>query len=454
VRLPLRSAPSAARVLTVGELARRIQGALESGLGTVWVVGEISNLRAAPSGHYYFTLKDDEAQIAAVLFRTAAARTRFRPEDGLEVVAGGRIRLYEARGAVQLYVDSLEPRGQGAVRLALEQLRRKLAAEGLLAPERKRALPFLPRCVGVVTALGGAAVHDILAMLGSRFPNLHVIVRPVRVQGVGAEREIAQGIRDVCAISDVDVVIVGRGGGSIEDLWAFNDEAVARAIVECRVPVVSAVGHEIDVTIADLVADARAPTPTAAAELVIPRKADLLAAVARHRGFLSARLARHLDGRRRAVESLRARLRDPRRAVRSARARACEIEVRLARALERRLAEYRENVSTLEERMLFSSPARRIAAARVEIGGVVPRLTASLRHRIEIARERVGRLAGSLSSLSPLAVLDRGYAVVWKSGETRPLRSSADVAPGDSLRIRVARGGLRARVERRDDADE
>jgi exodeoxyribonuclease VII large subunit len=217
---------------------------------------------------------------------------------------------------------------------------------------------------------------------------------------------------------------------------------------------VSAVGHEVDVTIADLVADARAPTPTAAAELVVPRKLDLVAVVERHRGGLGVRLRRHLEARRREVESLRARLRDPHRAVRSARARACEIELRIVRALERRVEGSRATVLALEERMLFSSPLRRTAAVRAEIGDAIPRLTASLRHRIEIARERVARLAGSLSSLSPLAVLDRGYAVVWRSGEERPLRSSTDVVRGDPLRIRLARGGLRARVETRDDGDE
>ena len=241
-------------VWTVSQLARRIQGVLAQDLDEVWVVGEVSNFRLAGSGHCYFTLKDGQAQIAAVLFRSAASKLRFRPTDGLEVIACGRIGLYESRGSLQLYVESLEPKGIGALRLQLEQLRDKLAAEGLLDPARKRPLPFLPRCVGLVTALGGAALQDMLTILRSRHPGLRVVVRPVRVQGLGAELEIAAGIRDVQALADLDVIIVGRGGGSIEDLWAFNDEGVARAIVASRVPVISAVGHEIDVTIADLVA--------------------------------------------------------------------------------------------------------------------------------------------------------------------------------------------------------
>ncbi len=449
----LRSASTSPRVLTVGELARRIQNALEGGLDGVWVVGEISNLRAAPSGHYYFTLKDEEAQLGAVLFRSAAARIRFRPSDGLEVVVGGRVRLYEARGTLQLYVDSLEPRGLGALRLQLQQLRDKLAAEGLLASERKRPLPYLPRCVGVVTALGGAAIHDILAMLRARFPNLRVIVRPVRVQGLGAEREIAAAIHEICALPEVDVLIVGRGGGSVEDLWAFNDEGVARAIVACRVPVVSAVGHEIDVTIADLVADARAPTPTAAAELVVPLERELAGKLEEHRSALELALERHLEQRRRIVDSLRARLRDPRAAIRSARARTGEIRLRLVRAAYRALAESRECVIGCEQRLLFSSPARRVAGDRARIDEAIPRLSASMRHRAAFARERLARLAASLSNLSPLGVLERGYAVVWKAGGSAPLRAAGETRPGEELRIRLARGGLRARVESCEDED-
>jgi exodeoxyribonuclease VII large subunit len=435
------------RTLTVGELARLIQGALEGGIDAVWVIGEISNFRAAASGHFYFTLKDDEAQLAAVLFRSAAARVRFRPVDGLQVVAGGRIRLYEARGTLQLYVDSLEPRGLGALRLQLQQLRDKLHAEGLLAPERKRSLPFLPRCVGVVTALGGAAIHDILTMLRARLPNLHVIVRPVRVQGAGAEQEIADGIRDVCAVPDIDVVIVGRGGGSSEDLWAFNDEGVARAIAASRVPVVSAVGHEIDVTIADLVADVRAPTPTAAAELVVPRRLELERRIEELRCALDAAVRRRIEGRGRQLQSLRARLRDPRREVRSARARTVDIDLRLRREARRALAGVRESLTVLEERLWLASPSRRIGAERARAGEAVPRLLAVMRHRCEIARERVARLSASLSSLSPLAVLERGYAVVWKEGAERPLRAASEVSIGDRLRIELARGRLRARVE-------
>jgi exodeoxyribonuclease VII large subunit len=434
-------------------LARLIQGALEEGLDGVWVVGEISNFRAAPSGHFYFTLKDDEAQLSAVLFRSAAARVRFRPTDGLQVVARGRIRLYQARGTLQLYVDSLEPRGLGALRLQLRQLRDKLEAEGLLAVERKRPLPFLPRCVAVVTALGGAAIHDILAILRARLPNLRVVVRPVRVQGAGAEREIAAGIREVCEVSGVEVLIVGRGGGSSEDLWAFNDEGVARAIAACGVPVVSAVGHEIDVTIADLVADARAATPTAAAELVVPRKLDLLRAIEERRCALDLGLRRRIEAHRRHVLSMRARLRDPRREVRMARTRAADMDLRLRRSVRRVLASTRESLMAAEERMWFAYPGRRVAGERARVADALPRLLTSMRHSREMARARIARLSASLSSLSPLAVLERGYAVVWKEGAERPLRAAMEASIGDALRIQLAQGHLRARVEPADEGD-
>jgi exodeoxyribonuclease VII large subunit len=453
VRASVRSVPPQLRVLTVGELARLIQEALEGELHRVWVIGEISNLRVAPSGHLYFTLKDDEAQLAAVLFRSAASRVRFRPVDGLEVVAGGRVRLYEARGTLQLYVDSLEPRGLGALRLQLQQLRDKLDAEGLLAPERKRRLPYLPRCVGIVTALGGAVIHDILATLRARLPNLRVIVRPVRVQGTGAEREIADAIREMCTVREVEVLIVGRGGGSSEDLSAFNDEGVARAIAAAGVPVVSAVGHEIDVTIADLVADARAATPTAAAELVVPRRIDLERTVEARRSALDLAMRRRLEAHRRHLRSLHARLRDPRREVRSARGEAVDIDVRLRRAARRALVAARESLMTVEERMWFASPVRQLQGERARIADAVPRLSASIRHRREIAGERVARLSASLSSLSPLAVLERGYAVVWKEGAERPLRAAAEASVGDGLRIRLARGRLRARVEGNEEGD-
>ncbi len=452
IQLPLKAAGTA--ILTVSELAAEIRGALERGLGEVSVVGEISNFRPAASGHCYFTLKDDRTQLPAVLFRAAAARLRFLPADGLEVIARGRVRFYDAGGKLQLYVESLEPRGLGALRLQLERLRQKLEVEGLLDPARKRPLPKLPRAIGIVTALGGAALQDMLKTLRGRFPNLRVVVRSVRVQGIGAELEIAEGIRDLERVPEVEVLIVGRGGGSVEDLWAFNDEGVARAIAACGVPVVSAVGHEIDVTIADLVADVRAPTPTAAAELVVPRKADLVAALAERRRALETGFRRGLSTVRRMLEALRLRLRDPRRSAALARLQSRDAAERLVRAFARRVVEWRDAVMRFDERLRLASPKRTVEAERERLRETPARLERVLRHRLELARERLAGVSSKLSSLSPLAVLDRGYSVVWKAGETAPLRSAAEVEPGDELRVRLARGALRARVEGREDDGE
>src|SRR5438552_793044 len=282
------------RILSVTGLAQLLRGALDAGVGTVWVAGEISNLKRPASGHLYFTLKDDRTQLAAVMFRSAAQVLVFQPVDGMDVVVRARADLYPARGALQLYVEAMEPRGLGALTLAFEQLKAKLGAEGLFAEERKRPLPRWPRAVGIVTALHGAAIHDMRTVLRRRWPAAGVVVRPVRVQGKGAGREIAAGIADLNRLADVDVVIVGRGGGSLEDLWAFNEEVVARAIAASTVPVVSAVGHEVDITIADFVADARAPTPTAAASLVVPDAAEGADGVARADAALRRALARRV----------------------------------------------------------------------------------------------------------------------------------------------------------------
>ena len=262
--LPL-FARQAPRFFTISELNQIIKGTLEQELDGLWVVGEVSNFRVPPSGHYYFTLKDDKSQILAVMFRRQGVALSFTPENGMEVLCFGKVSLYPVRGDLQLYVESMEPRGQGALYLAFEQLKRRLSAEGLFAEERKRALPFLPVSIGIVTSEKGAALRDMLRIIGDRYPDRRIVVWPVKVQGEGAAEEIAKGITELGRSGEVDVMIVGRGGGSLEDLWTFNKEIVARSISMSPVPVISAVGHEIDFTIADFAADLRAPTPTAAA---------------------------------------------------------------------------------------------------------------------------------------------------------------------------------------------
>ena len=389
-------------VLSVTDLATRVHDTLEADFDEVWVAGEVSSLRAPASGHLYFTLKDERSQLRAVMFRGYAGLLRFRPEDGLEVTIKGRVSLYTARGDLQLYATTMEPRGVGAQQLALEQLKAALAAEGLFAPERKRPLPFFPRCIGVVTALGGAAIHDILTILYERCPYLRVIIRPAKVQGAGAGTEIAAAVRDLNDHGEVEVIIVGRGGGSREDLSAFNEEVVARALATSVVPVVAAVGHEIDLSVADLVADRRAPTPTAAAEMVVPRWEDLRSQVEAGERALAAGMRRLLMARRNTVVHFGKRL---------------------------------------------QSPQRQVVTLRRDLSVARGRLQAALQRREERARGRLQELATALHGLSPLAVLGRGYSLTRTLPEGRLVTDAAKLTPGDQLRITFAKGAARVRVE-------
>ncbi|HZN03148.1 MAG TPA: exodeoxyribonuclease VII large subunit [Candidatus Polarisedimenticolia bacterium] len=395
------------RPLTVSELNAWVGALLEEGVPQVKVEGEISNLRRYPSGHTYFTLKDADAQVAAVLFRGNALGLRFRPADGAHVVVRGRVGLYQARGAYQIVVEGMEPAGLGALQRALEALRERLRAEGLFEAARKRPLPRLPRCIGIVTSPRGAALKDILRVLERRFDGLRIIVAPARVQGEGAGREIAGALGDLDRVREVDVVIVTRGGGSIEDLWAFNEEIVARAIAASRVPVISAVGHEIDVTLADLVADLRAPTPSAAAEMVVLSRLELF-----------DRLA-----------SLRARLASAARYL-VAEARRRFERVRTDRALREASARLREAIFRADD---LGARLRAAAAGRTRDG----------RHRLE-------RLAGRLGALSPLAVLARGYAVCTDVTGTI-LREAGGVGAGAPVRVRLHRGRLFCEVKEVED---
>ncbi|GIW41294.1 MAG: exodeoxyribonuclease 7 large subunit [Candidatus Binatia bacterium] len=394
----------AARLLSVTEAARRIQGALDSGLSELWVVGEISNFRASANGHFYFILKDDRSQLAAVMFRYSNQALPFRPRDGMEVIVRGRVGLYEARGALQLYVEWMEPRGLGAQLLALEELKRKLAAEGLFDPARKRPLPRFPAAIGIVTTIHGAALHDMLVTLRKRWPLARVVVHPVRVQGKLAAGEIVEALRRIARVPWIDVVLLGRGGGSVEDLWAFNEEAVARAVAGCPIPVVSAVGHEIDTTLADLAADERAATPTAAAAAATPEVRELLQDLDDGRERLLGAVLRRLEAASGVVRALEARLRHPRE------------------ALDRNDARLRE----LSERA-----------------------TRAIRQRLSLLQERVSAYENRLRALSPLAVLERGYALVRRP-DGHVLRRAADAELGEELSVTLAEGRIRVRVEERE----
>jgi exodeoxyribonuclease VII large subunit len=444
----MRAGP-APRVLTVSKLAALVRDALEGSIGFVWVSGEVSNLRRQPSGHIYFTLKDEQSQLSAVIFRSAAQVLPFKPADGMEVVVHARVDIYPARGQLQLYVEAMEPRGLGALQLAFEQLKVRLGAEGLFAVERKRPLPRWPLCVGIVTALQGAAIHDMRTVLKKRWPLARVVVRPVRVQGAGSAREVATGIADLNRLGGVDVVIVGRGGGSLEDLWAFNEEIVARAIVASRIPVVSAVGHEIDFTIADFVADARAPTPSAAAALVVPDWQEVGATLARADGGLRNALARRVRGVHERVAALSQGLGDPRRRLAEAGIHLDELSTRARRGLERRVVWERRELTTLAARLGRTGPRVRDVSERVATLG--ERLRFALTVRVRHARAGLDQGASKLDALSPLACLARGYAIVRRGDAHGPVVSaSASLVAGDAVALLFARGRARARIEETD----
>jgi exodeoxyribonuclease VII large subunit len=418
------------RVLSVAELVGGVRELVEE-LGPVWVAGEISNLRRAGSGHAYFTLKDADAQLRAVLFRGSAVRVPFDPEEGLEVIAGGELTVYGARGDLQLIVRQLEPRGRGALQLAFEQLRARLEAEGLFDDAHKRELPRFPRRIGIVTSPSGAALHDVIFVTGRRFPATPLLLAPARVQGEGAEEELERALRQLARVPDVDVILLVRGGGSLEDLMPFNTERIARAIRACPVPVIAGVGHEVDVTIADLAADARAATPSAAAELALPDRDAVESELhALQRALTRAALERTRDARRTLAglaRTLRAHAPTARLAARRARLAA------LTRALEQRGA------ALARERHARLAPlhARLVAAAQ--------RIPAPPRARLATAAAR-------LDALSPLAVLGRGYALA-RDARGEILRDAAQAAPGDEIALRLARGELSATVTRvrRDD---
>ena len=389
-------------MLTVTELTRRLKGAVEPAFPDVWVSGEVGNLRRQSSGHVYFGLKDADASVDAVLWASTARKVKFDLRDGIEVVARGRIEIYAPRGRYQLVVQEVEPRGAGARALALQQLRERLAAEGLLDQARKRPLPFLPARIGVATSTSGAALQDFLRVVHGRFPGARVLLAGCRVQGEGAAASVISALRLLVDFG-VDVAVVTRGGGSADDLWEFNDEELARAIAACPVPVVSAVGHEVDVTVADLVADVRAATPTHAAEVVVPVRDDLLATLSALRGRLLRAEGNALGERRRVLRALRAELSDPRRVLSDHRR-------RLDEALHRAAA---WSASTFRRESM--------------------------------------RLAGLAARLEPANVgkiLTRGFALALAHG--RPLRSSAEAAPGDPVRVVLGEGWLDARVESRD----
>jgi exodeoxyribonuclease VII large subunit len=442
-------------VLTVTELTQQVKTRLEEGFPAVWVEGEISNLRIPASGHAYFTLKDETAQMRAVLFRGKTRHVRFKLEDGLSVLAFGGLEVYAARGEYQMVVEMMEPKGLGALQLAYEQLKRKLDAEGLFDAARKRPLPAFPRVIAIVTSPTGAAIRDMLHVIGRRFADLHILVCPVRVQGDGAPAEIVAALADLAGVAGLDVVIVGRGGGSIEDLWAFNDERVARAIVACAVPVISAVGHETDFTIADFVADLRAPTPSAAAELVVREKIHVMSAVVDLYDRLKQAARGHVERYRQRVEALARRrvLTDPTRALRDRHQRLDDVRARLTVAARGNQRDFRHRVSLATNALSSLHPLARITHGTEVLSQLRGRLASGAIHSVQDSRHRFAAAVGRLESLSPLAVLGRGYSLTrLPSGAV--VRRAGETAPGDRIEILLAEGTLAAQVTQIKERDE
>jgi exodeoxyribonuclease VII large subunit len=435
------------QVYTVSELNRLARQLLEQDLPRMWVSGEISNLARPASGHLYFSLKDERAQIRCALFRGASRGGSFMPANGMQVLARGRVSLYEPRGDYQLIVDHLEPAGEGLLRRRLEELKQKLAAAGLFDAARKRPLPALPGAIGVITSPSGAAVRDILHILKRRFPAIPVIIYPVQVQGEQAKFDIVKAFETAARRAECEVLILARGGGSLEDLWAFNEEIVAQAIADSPIPVISGVGHEIDFTIADLVADVRAPTPSGAAELVVPDSRDWL----RHLQALERRTVlaatRALAGTLALQQQLAARLTrcHPGYRLRQDAQRLDELRHQLSAALGNRLALDALRIENAVHRLQRVSPLMQLRLTGARVTGAQQRLAAAIRASVAESGSQLAVLSGRLQTVSPLSTLERGYALVLDAGGT-VVRSTKQVQPGDPITARVADGVIKATV--------
>ena len=454
-QLGLFAAPPTRRVWTVRDLVSTVRTAVEREYTDVFVEGEISNYRPATSGHLYFTLKDGDSQLRIVMFRAQARLLRFKPADGMQIIARGRVTVYEARGELQLSAEYLEPKGAGALQVAFEQLKAKLAEEGLFEAARKKPMPAMPQRIGVVTSPQGAAIHDMLNILKRRHESVHVYIFPAQVQGEGAAAEVATGVRyfnspgaEKVLGAKVDVIIVARGGGSAEDLWAFNNEGLARTIASSEIPVISAVGHETDFTIADFVADMRAPTPSAAAELVIESKHQLNERVAGlHIRLGRAVRYRLLTARSHFVSLAQnaafSRITD---LLNRRQQRLDELTYKLAGAESRNIAQLRSRIAVAESRLRAHDLRRVLTSLRREREAISARLATAARQQIANRRARLDQAAARLVALSPLNILERGYALVF-DGAGNVVKDASRLAAGDNVSARVARGTFTAVVK-------
>ena len=436
--------------ISVSQLNQRVKNLVEQGLTRLWVEGEISNLSRPASGHIYLTLKDDNAQVSAAWFRQRQRGPAVGFKNGDRVLAFGRASIYEARGNYQLIIEQLEPAGEGVLKRRFDALKLKLANEGLFDEDRKRPLPELPNRIGIITSASGAAVRDILSILGRRFPAVPVVIYPAAVQGDAAPGELINALSSAIRRDECDVLILARGGGSLEDLWAFNDEQLARAIVDCPVPVVSAVGHEVDFTIADFVADVRAPTPSGAAEIVVPNQEDWL----RRISVLATRVARvgerAVQDRAQALDWLSKRLLagSPAATLRRQRDSLREHGGRLNSAIRRQLLEQRNKLQKTSNEFMKRSPALSVQRSISRLERIRQRLATSARNAVSDSSHKIALLGRALHSVSPLATLDRGYAIVKSEDTGAVLLNASDVNSGDDIRARLSKGELIATVKK------
>lgn len=423
-----------------------LRNSIEAQFSDIWLEGELSNLRAPGSGHVYCTLKDKASQIRAVLFRSTALRLRFALQEGLHVIVRGRLTVYEPRGEYQIVLDTVEPKGIGALQLAFEQLKERLATEGLFDQDRKKSIPAFPRTVGVVTSLTGAAIRDILAVLRRRWPTLHILIAPVQVQGENAGRQIAEALIALNKLGSVDVIIVGRGGGSLEDLWSFNEEIVVRAIAGSHVPVVSAVGHEIDVTLADFVADLRAPTPSAAAEAVVPVLAETVERLRELKVRLGQVMLRHCAFERQRLDAGIRGVTDVRFRLQEAAQRTDDMVDRLREMVQQLLTAWRERVHGVQRDLSGLNPILAIKQGLAIVPQFSKRLEGQMGVMLAQHRYRIHAKVAQLNTLSPLAILGRGYSILQTVPAGQILHRANDVGVGQELEAQLASGRLSCTV--------
>ena len=435
-------------IWSVSQLTRRVKNLLEKQINQVWVSGEISNFRVSPAGHAYFTLKDEDSQLDAVMFRGKLMHLKFEPEGGLDVIIHGMVTVYERRGNYQIICDEMQPKGLGALQLAFEKLKSKLQEEGIFDAEHKKPLPMLPKKIGIVTSPTGAAIRDILNVINRRFAGVHVLLYPARVQGDEAAEEIVDGISTLDELG-VDVMIIGRGGGSLEDLWSFNEEIVVRAVFQVSTPIISAVGHEIDYALTDFAADVRAPTPSAAAELVVQEQAALLNKISHLKQRLSGALEYRLERMRNRLNIARTCyvFQRPEELVRQRRQQTDELHMRLENVMMEHVSDLRLRIDKAERSISLLSPTNQLHRAAGKLVSLKQRLVRTGSTVADRLYARLRPLAAQLDALSPLAILSRGYAVAWKLPGRDIIRDAQQLKPNDEISVKFGNGSVGARVE-------